>query len=158
MNLVPTTPRRGRRVDRGPAYPFVAPQRHPNCLFLVVHLHGAPCRRMRRRFFIRMHGEARRLGIVMAHKLGVCLLFGAERMCTNAHRHQMLTWLIDQPEVASVDIGDLAHLADIFQEAIRPMRLNDTWADAPLFPDALAKRVASGAVAQWTRYLDGRMS
>ncbi len=145
------------RPSANPPFPFVKPRRHPNCLFLVVHLRNAPCRRLRRQFFGRMHAEARRLGIVLSHKLGVCLLFGAERICTNAHRHQMLNWLIDQPEVASVGIGELAHLADVFQRRIRAVRHD---ASAPLeaaFADALAERVAGGALAQWTQYVKGRM-
>lgn len=142
-----------------PDYPFVKPRRHPNCLFLVVHLRGAPCRRLRRAFFARMHAEARRLGVVLSHKLGVCLLFGAERICTSAHRHQMVAWLIDQPEVATVDVGELAHLGDIFQQKLRVGGL-----DGPLSASeragarTLAKRVAAGAVAQWTQYLSGRMA
>lgn len=142
-----------------PDYPFVKPRRHPNCLFLVVHLRGAPCRRLRRAFFARMHAEARRLGVVLSHKLGVCLLFGAERICTSAHRHQMVAWLIDQPEVATVDVGELAHLGDIFQQKLRlncvdgPLGRRDKHAAR-----TLTLRIATGAVAQWTRYLSGHMA
>lgn len=142
-----------------PEYPFVKPRRHPNCLFLVVHLRGAPSRRLRRAFFARMHAEARRLGVVLSHKLGVCLLFGAERICSSAHRHQMVNWLIDQPEVALVDVGELEHLADLFQRKLRvgglvgPLSHNERVAAR-----ALARRVAAGAVAQWTQYLSGRMA
>ncbi|HQQ71813.1 MAG TPA: hypothetical protein PLL92_16085 [Alicycliphilus sp.] len=142
-----------------PDYPFVKPRRHPNCLFLVVYLRGAPCRRQRRAFFARMHAEARRLGVVLSHKLGVCLLFGAERICTSAHRHQMVAWLIDQPEVATVDVGELAHLGDIFQQKLRlsnvdgPLGRHDKHAAR-----TLTLRIATGAVAQWTRYLSGHMA
>lgn len=142
-----------------PDFPFVKPHRHPNCLILVVHLRSAPSRRYRRAFFARMHAEARRLGVVLSHKVGLCLLFGAERICTTAHRHQMVTWLIDQPEVARVEVGELVHLADVFQKA---SRANGT--KVPTSPveraaaQALLLRVATGAVAQWTQYLVGRMA
>lgn len=142
-----------------PHFPFVKPLRHPNCLFLCVQLRGGPSRRLRRAFFARMHAEARRLVVVLSHKLGVCLLFGAERICTSAHRHQMVNWLIDQPEVATVDVGELAHLGDVFQQKLRLRCV-----DGPLGPrqkltaQALISRVALGAVAQWTRYPSGHMA
>jgi hypothetical protein len=142
-----------------PNDPFVKPRRHPNCLVLIVRLRGAPCRRERRAFFARMHAEARRLGVVMSHKRGVCLLFGAERICASAHRHQMVNWLIDQPEVRCVDIDELRHLGDLFQHR----RLAPTQ-DGGLTPEQrqgardLLRRVAAGAVAQWAMYLEGRLA
>lgn len=142
-----------------PDFPFVKPRRHPNCLILVVQLRDAPCRRLRRAFFARMHAEARRLGVVLSHKLGVCLLFGAERICSSAHRHQMVSWLIDQPEVARVDVGDLAHLGDLFQQKRRASGLKGPAStEDHVAAQRLVTRVATGAVAQWTRYLAGHMA
>lgn len=142
-----------------PDFPFVKPRRHPNCLILVVHLCGAPSRRYRRAFFARMHAEARRLGVVLSHKIGLYLLFGAERICTSAHRHQMVAWLIDQPEVARVEVGELTHLADVFQKASRASGSKvPTSSEERAAAQALMLRVATGAVAQWTHYLVGRMA
>jgi hypothetical protein len=142
-----------------PDYPFVKPHRHPNCVMLVVYLRGAPCRRERRAFFARMHAEARRLGVVLSHKLGVCLLFGAERICTTAHRHQMTTWLMDQPEVSHIDVGPLAHLANLFLPNARVAgRAGPLTAEARDAARALVRRVATGAVAQWSRYLTGELA
>jgi hypothetical protein len=142
-----------------PIYPFVKPRRHPNCVVLVVHLRHAPCRRLRRAFFTRMHAEARRLGVLMSHKLGVCLLFGAERICTTAHRHQMTTWLMDQPEVAHIEVGRLGHLGDLFLANFRGAGL-----DRPLHAHqqaaarSLMQRVAGGVVLQWAKYLTGQLA
>jgi hypothetical protein len=142
-----------------PEYPFVKPRRHPNSLVLVVYLRNAPCRRLRRNFFARMHAEARRLGMVMSHKLGVCVLFGAERVCGSAHRHQIVNWLMDQPEAQRVDIGQLRHLGDLFLP-----RLHIEGLDGPLHDQEregarrLMRRLGAGAVAQWVQYLQGRLS
>ncbi len=137
-----------------PDYPFVKPRRHPNCLLLIVHLRNAPCRRRRCAFFARMHAEARRLGVVMGHKLGLCLLFGAERICTTAHRHQITNWLMDQPEVEEVVVGQLVHLGNLFQR--KPARGNGfAAADSEAVRD-LTSRVVSGALIQWLLYLWGR--
>ncbi len=138
-----------------PEYPFVPPRRHPNCLMLIVRLRGAPCRRRRRAFFARMHAEARRLGIVMSQRLGLCLLFGAERICTTAHRHQMTTWLMDQPEVRSIQVGELFHLGDLFERDGR-RRQQDTAAVASNESD-LASRLIGGLLMQWLLYLWGRV-
>jgi hypothetical protein len=142
-----------------PDHPFVKPRRHPNSLVLVVRLRHAPCRRQRRAFFARMHAEARRLGVLLSHKLGVCLLFGAERICTSAHGHQMVAWLIDQSEVAHVEVFQLVHLGDLFS---RRLRIESADGAALTEPErqagrALLRRIAIGAVAQWAQYLQGHM-
>lgn len=141
-----------------PDYPFVKPRRHPNCVMLVVHLRGAPCRRLRRAFYGRMHAEARRLGVVMSRKLGACLLFGAERICGTAHRHQMSAWLMDQPEVERFEVGQLAHLGDLFGPKVRVAGSDGPLdAEEALAARALVHRLARGAVAQWITYLEGRL-
>jgi hypothetical protein len=125
---------------------------------LIVRLRGAPCRRERRAFFARMHAEARRLGVVMSHKLGVCLFFGAERICAGAHRHQMVNWLIDQPEVRSVDVDELRHLGDLLAQRSRFAADIGPSATQRQAGRDLVRRVAAGAVAQWAVYLQGRLS
>ena len=72
-----------------PEYPFVPPRRHPNCLMLIVRLRGAPCRRRRRAFFARMHAEARRLGIVMSQRLGLCLTRGKQAQRQDGVDHDL---------------------------------------------------------------------
>ena len=140
-------------------FPFVKPRRHPNSLVLTVKLHGAPCRRLRRAFFARMHQEARRLGIVLSHKRGVCVLFGAERICTTAHRHQMLNWLSDQPEVALVGIDPLGHLSDLFLPHSRLLRREGSRsADEVAAVRAVLVQVAGGAIKQWVRYVTGGLA
>jgi len=146
-------------MHREPLFPFVKPRRHPNSFALSVKLRGAPCRRLRRAFFARMHQEARRLGIVLSHKWGVCVLFGAERMCASAHRHQMVNWLIDQPEVAHVSVGSLEHLGELFSPKSRALRgRSEFTGDDVAAVRALLLRVAGGAVKQWTRYVTGGMA
>ncbi len=102
-----------------------------------------------------MHAEARRLGIVMSQRLGLCLLFGAERICTTAHRHQMTTWLMDQPEVRSIQVGELFHLGDLFERDGR-RRQQDTATVASNESD-LASRLIGGLLMQWLLYLWGRV-
>jgi hypothetical protein len=105
-----------------------------------------------------MHQEARRLGVVMAQKLGLCVIYSAERICTSAHRHQIVNWLMDQPEVASISVGSLHHLGDLFSSKLR------VWSDVPLSAEARIAaqmqvyRAAAGVTKQWVGYLTGRVA
>lgn len=141
-----------------PDYPFVKPRRHPNSLALVVRLRGSPTRRQQRAFFSRLHQEARRLGLVMARKFGLCIFLGAERICGSAHRHQLVGWLIDQKEVADVVVGKLEHLADLKiplpDERERPSYMPD---EAETL-HRLIEQVTFGVIKQWTGYVFGLLA
>jgi hypothetical protein len=60
-----------------PKFPFVRPRSYPNSFVLAVRQRGAHTRRPQRAFFGALHWEARHQGLVMGHKLGLCVFFGA---------------------------------------------------------------------------------
>jgi hypothetical protein len=123
-------------------FPFVRPRPYPNSFVLVVQLRGGPTRRQQRAFFGALHAEARHHGLVMGHKLGLCVFFGAERLCTNHSRHQMLNWLVDHVEVRAVQVSRLVGFASVFKDGTHDNRL---------------QRAARGTLVQWAAYLGGAL-
>ena len=139
-------------------FPFVPPRPYPNSFVIAVQLRGAPTCRQRRDFFVHLHGEARRHGLVMGHKLGLCVFIGAERLCTNHSRHQIIHWLVDHEEVRLIEVSHLVGVATLFR------------ADGPLIRALgavpheqkearrkLLHRAAWGTVQQWVAYVWGAL-
>lgn len=145
-----------------PSFPFVPPRPYPNSFVLVVQLRGAPTRRQRRAFFGRLYGEARHHGLVMGHKYGLCVFFGAERLCTNHSRHQMINWLVDHEEVRAIEVSRLLALASVFapdgpllRSYVRALGAIPLWQKDALH--VILDRAAAGAVQQWAAYLRGAL-
>jgi hypothetical protein len=144
-----------------PKFPFVRIRPCPNSFVLAIRLRGAPTRRDQRAFFAALHTEARHQGLVMGHKFGLCVFFGAERLCTGHCRHQMINWLVDHPEVRAVEVGQLVAFASLF--ALDPkahplMRaLGGLTPELRAFAHVALLRAAYGTLVQWAAYLGGRL-
>jgi hypothetical protein len=144
-----------------PHFPFVRIRPYPNSFVLAIRLCGAPTRRDQRAFFATLHAEARHQGMVMGHKFGLCVFFGAERLCTSHSRHQMINWLIDHEEVRTVEVSQLVAFADVFASdpkanpLIRALR--DLAPELRAFTHVALLRAAYGTLVQWAAYLGGRL-
>ncbi len=144
-----------------PKYPLVRVRAYPNSFVLAVRLRGAPTHRDQRAFFAALRAEARHQGLVMGHKFGLCVFFGAERLCTGHSRHQMINWLVDHPEVRAVEVSQLVAFASLFAtdpKANPWMRaLRDLAPELRACAHAALLRAARGALVQWAAYLGGRL-
>lgn len=141
-----------------PRFPFVPPRPYPNSFVIVVQLRGAPTARQRHDFFVGLHGEARHHGLVMGHKLGLCVFLGAERLCTNASRHQIINWLVDHRAVRAIEVSELMALVRLF-EIRGPLirRLGDIPDEDRQTLHILLECAAWGTVNQWLAYLRGAL-
>jgi hypothetical protein len=144
-----------------PKFPLVRIRPYPNSFVLAIRLRGAPTRRDQRAFFAGLHAEARHQGLVMGHKFGLCVFFGAERLCTGHSRHQMINWLVDHQEVRTVEVSQLVAFANLFASdpktnpLIRALR--DLAPELRAFTQLALGRAACGTLAQWSAYLGGRL-
>jgi hypothetical protein len=141
-----------------PTFPFVRPRPTPNSFVLAVQLRGAPTRQQRHHFFVRLHSEARHQGLVMGQKWGLCVFFGAERLCTNHSRHQMINWLVEHSQVRTIEVSRLEALSTLFQADGPLIRaLGTTAHEDKEAMRACLERAAWGAVQQWAAYLWGAL-
>lgn len=139
-------------------YPFVPLRPYPNCFVILVQLRGAPTRRQRHDFFVRLHGEARRQGLVMGHKLGLCVFYGAERLCTNHSRHRMIDWLVDHRAVQALEISRMVALSLLIDADGPGLRgLGDLSARDKAAVRLVLAHAAAGAVLQWAAFLGGAL-
>lgn len=134
----------------------------PNCAVFTFTLRGSPTLYERRSFQRCLHRRARELGLVLSQKHGLCIAFGAERICTNAHRHQLLTWLVDHPEVAQVELSHLHALRQIVAgqvPALQPTTAHAAaWASNASTLRNAWRKAALGAARQWSSFISGRMA
>jgi hypothetical protein len=155
------TTRRRQRTGSIMTFPFVRPRPYPNSFILAVRLRGAPTRRQQRAFFSAMHAEARHHGLVMGHKFGLCIVFGAERLCTNHSRHQMINWLVDHQAVRGIEVSQLMAFASLFSpDSERNPLIRNL---GPATPEQIAAvqmalhRAAYGTLLQWVAHLRGAL-
>ncbi|AKJ27561.1 hypothetical protein AAW51_0870 [Caldimonas brevitalea] len=52
------------------------------------------------------------LGLAVASHRSVSVVLGVRERVVRAHRHHVLSWLIEQPTVWAVQLGELSPLAD----------------------------------------------
>jgi uncharacterized protein YggL (DUF469 family) len=139
-----------------PKFPFVRPRHYPNCFVIAVQLRGAPTRRQHHDVFVTLHREARHHGLVMGRKVGLCVFFGAERLCTNHSRHQMINWLVDHRAVRAIHVSELMALVHLFQpDGPLIRRLGDIPEEDRQTVHILLERAAWGTVNQWLAFLRG---
>jgi hypothetical protein len=139
-----------------PHFPFVRPRPYPNSFVIAVQLRAAPTNQQRRDFFVSMHSEARHHGLVMGSKLGLCVFLGAERLCTNASRHQMINWLADHSEVSTIVVSRLKGFATLFRaDGPVPRALAAARHDNPDALRVAVRRVAWGTAKQWLAHVQG---
>jgi hypothetical protein len=133
------------------------PRSHPDCLSLVIELQYRLTLRERRRFYRRLHEQARQLGLLFSHAHGACVFFGAEHICGSIHRHRLPNWLSDQPEVRVILLGQLGNLTTLARHAqgVSPGAAvtQDERQAARLVFAMLARRAAH----QWVRFVEGRI-
>jgi hypothetical protein len=128
---------------------------YPNSLLLVITLRPMRTQRRIRTFFERLRLHAREQGLLMAHKFGVCVFFGAERICNSAHRRDLVNWLIDRPEVDRVFVSGLTHLRDLTQPK-RQLATHDVRDTEIQAASLTVQRIALGVTKYWQAYLVGK--
>lgn len=140
--------------------PLPAPRRvgkdgYPNSLLLIITLRPMRSSRRYRGFFECLRLHAREQGLLMAHRYGICIFFGAERICAAAHRRDLVNWLIDRPEVKEVHVYGLMHLRHLTHPQLARTATDISEADVQLAFQTL-QCVAQGVIKYWQAYLAGK--
>jgi hypothetical protein len=93
--------------DRSAADSTLFPTDRQNALCFFVQPRPDVTAQERKQLFWQLQCHLRTRGLVMAELLTCCIVIGVHRALEPADRHAAVDWLIDQPQVGEILLGNL---------------------------------------------------
>ena len=80
-----------------------------------------------RTWYRRLHRRIGALNLAVATQFAVSIVLGVKRPLTITDRNQLLAWLIDEPDVWVIQMGEMALLEDALEHGIPVVPVADIW-------------------------------